>query len=446
LSSTAQRVFVSAALSALTACATEEAPPEPVAEAPQAIEVCVDDVVHGIDVSYYQGEVSWSEVAAAGYGFAIARINHSDFMDPEFDRNWAGIKEAGMLRGAYQYFEPGEDVAWQAQVVIDKLGVLGPGDLPAVIDVETDGGLPPAEVAQAVGEWLALVEAGTGKKPIIYTGKYFWQDNVASPDYADYPLWHAQYPNACQPPAAPPPDCGCANTADQWSQLVFWQYSSSGSVPGISGNVDLDVFNGTIEDLEALASGPTGGYAAELVSVDVPTAVLAGESFTARVTVRNVGTATWDTATALGTTEPRDRQSPFYAPSWASQGRPSAVEGSVAPGAEHTFELSMNAPASEATYTEHFGLVQDGVTWFGDEGGPPDDAIEMVIQVVGESAGSGGAGGADGGDGGDGGDGCDCRAAPARPRADSFVAALFVAALVGRVRRRASAWRKGQRI
>ncbi len=407
-----------------TGCAVEEptstgAPEEDLGESTDAATVCAMDVVRGLDVSYYQGDIDWTAVAGAGYQFAITRVNHSTFMDPKFEENWAAIPAVGMIRGAYQYFEPGEDVAWQAQVMIDAVGQLGPGDLPAVIDVETDGGLPPAQVAQAVGEWLLLVEAATGKKPIIYTGKYFWQDNVASADYASYPLWHAQYPNACQPPSAPPPDCGCANIADQWADFLVWQYTSSGSVPGIAGNVDLNVFKGTYDDLVAFTS--QGAYAAELVSVDVPATVLAGESFTARVTVENTGGSPLDGSTFLGTTEPRDRMSVFADATWTSPNRPAAVTGAVAPGEEHTFEFTMKAPTKTGSYTEHFGLVQEGVAWFADQGGPADTAIAVVVQVVdappgdttgsGDAGGAGGAGGADGLDGDDTEDGCDCRAA-----------------------------------
>jgi lysozyme len=421
-------------------------------EASSEITICPDEVVRGIDVSYYQGNIDWAEVAGAGYQFAIARINHGDFMDPEFDDNWAGIKSVGMIRGAYQYFDPGGDVSWQAQVVIDKLGKIAPGDLPAVIDVESTDGLPPAQVAQAVGEWLALVEEGTGKKPIIYTGKYFWQDNVQTDEFNDHKLWHAQYPNACQPPAAPP-DCGsCANIADQWDDIFVWQYSSSGSVPGIAGNVDMNVYFGTYEELLAFAS--EGGYAAELVSVDVPATVLRGESFTARVTVRNSGSSPFDASTLLGTTEPRDRDSAFYDASWPAENRPAAVGSSVAPGAEHTFEFAMRAPAVAGTYQEHFGIVQEGIGWFGNQGGPPDDAIELIVQVVdapsgpaagagGGDLGGGGAGGEDGADGEP--EGCDCRGAGSAGGSDGYGALglALLGAAVGARRKRQKARARG---
>jgi lysozyme len=377
---------------------------EEVGEVSQAVEVCFDETVRGIDVSYYQGDIDWNAVAGAGYGFAITRINHSDFMDPKFDQNWAAIKEVGMLRGAYQYFEPGEDVATQAQIVIDKLGMLGPGDLPAVIDVETTSGVGPAQVEDAVGEWLQLVEAGTGKKPIIYTGKYFWQDNVGSTAFSDYLLWHAQYPNACQPPVDPPPGCSsCANIAEQWSEVAVWQYSSSGSVPGISGNVDLNVFNGNLAELTAIANGGGGSLAARVDSVEAPKTVLAGESFTVRIAATNSGSTAWDSSTRIGTTDPRDRQSAFASPSWVNPGRPAQVDGAVETGASHTFEIAFKAPDEPGAYSEHFGFVQEGVAWFADQGGPPDDAIALDIQVVAASPNGGGPGGASAGGAGAGG-------------------------------------------
>ncbi len=404
----------------------EQAGDEPVAQARDALEVCTGpNVVHGIDVSYYQGDIDWTAVAGAGYGFAIARINHGDFMDPKFDQNWAGIQAVGLVRGAYQYFDPGGDVVAQAQTVIDKLGILAPDDLPAVLDLESTDGLSPDQVADAAGTWLQLVEEGTGKRPIIYTGKYFFQDNVATTAFSEYPLWHAQYPNACQPPAEPPPACGCANIADQWSDFAMWQYSSSGSVPGIAGNVDLNVFKGTLADLMALAH--QGGYAARVDEVSAPSVVLAGEAFDVSITVTNTGGTPWGGSTMLGTSEPRDRASLFEHESWLSDHRLAAVEGSILPGESYTFELKLAAPSELGTYAEHFALLEEGVSWFADQGGPSDDAIALSLQVVDVlpgpegGGGSGAAGSGSGGgssDDGEGGDGC--AQASAAPRGSAW--------------------------
>jgi lysozyme len=419
-------------------------------QAEAALVVCApDDVVYGIDVSYYQGDIDWSAVAADGYAFAITRINHADFMDPKFDANWAAIKDVGLVRGAYQYFEPGDDPVWQAEVVVAKVGKLGPGDLPVVIDVETTSGLTdPSAIVDSISAWMDIVEVGTGKQPIVYTGKYFWQDNVASDAFADYPLWHAQYPNACQPPAAPPPACGCANVADQWSDWLLWQYTSSGSVAGISGNVDTNVFKGNLEDLVAFAS--QGGYGAVVDAIESPSTVLAGEVFQATIAVTNVGGSTWTSSTHLGTTEPRDRASVFAHETWASASRPAMVAGEVGLGESYVFEVKLAAPTEPGTYVEHFGLVEEGevVAWFGDEAGPDDAAIALTVQVVAAPPGGGGApstgegaaagGVSDGAAGADGGNDEDgCSTSPARSRTGSEAWASLALALGVAWRRRA---------
>ena len=90
----------------------------------------------GIDVYSSQGTINWSAVAAAGEAFAIARAADGTFVDPTFQQNWQGIASAGMIRGAYQFFEPGQNVDTQAALFLSTVGGFGPGDLPPVLDVE----------------------------------------------------------------------------------------------------------------------------------------------------------------------------------------------------------------------------------------------------------------------------------------------------------------------
>jgi uncharacterized protein (TIGR03382 family) len=185
-------------------------------------------------------------VKGAGIDFAIIRVSDgANYNDSKFAANWQGAKDAGVIRGVYQFFRPGQDPIAQADLLINKVGVLGPDDLPAVIDVEATDGQSAATIAANVGIWLERVKAGTGKTPIIYTGKYFWNDNVQTTAYNGYPLWVAQYGPVC-------PDLPTA-----WSDWTMFQYSSTGSVAGISGNVDTDKFNGDLNALMAFARGTT---------------------------------------------------------------------------------------------------------------------------------------------------------------------------------------------
>ena len=229
---------------ALGACSPSRAG-EPVGEASAAIVVCPGPAtVHGIDVSEFQGNIDWNQVKASGIAWAYARIDDGTYMDTKFDQNWPAMKAAGVLRGAYQFFEPGDDPGALADIVIQKMGPLGVGDLPPMLDMEVTGGQSPAVITAHIHTWIDKVQAATGRVPIIYTGKYFWNGNVGSADFAGYPLWIAAYVSPCP------------STPDPWGNWSMWQYNSNGSIPGISGNVDVDLFNGTIDQLNALASPP----------------------------------------------------------------------------------------------------------------------------------------------------------------------------------------------
>jgi GH25 family lysozyme M1 (1,4-beta-N-acetylmuramidase) len=213
--------------------------------------------VEGIDVSHYQGAINWTSQKAMGRMFGVASVGDGTYEDPTFTTNWAAMKAAGVIRGAYQFFEPGGDPIVQADILIQKVGKLGDGDLPATIDVEVTGGQSAATIATKIGAWLARVEAGTGRKPMIYTGPYFWQGNVASLAYGGYPLWIADY--GVSKPQVPAP----------WSNYKIWQYSDSG------GTLDVDSFQGTLAELQAFAKAP-GAPAAPVADGTIDAAACSG--------------------------------------------------------------------------------------------------------------------------------------------------------------------------
>jgi lysozyme len=205
---------------------------------------CADGpTVSGIDVSYWQGTIDWDSVASDGIGFAYIRLSYGDvFRDPKFDRNWQGARAAGVVRGAYQFFKPGQSIDEQAQLMIDAMADMTTGDLPPVLDVEVTDGESASALAPDIEAWVQKVQAGIGVTPVIYSGSYFWRDRVdGSTDESTNPFWIAQYTSKC--PNLPLP----------WQRWALWQYSSTGAVAGISGHVDMDRFNGTIDDLHAMA-------------------------------------------------------------------------------------------------------------------------------------------------------------------------------------------------
>jgi lysozyme len=202
--------------------------------------------IQGIDVSHFQGSVNWQEVRQAGMKFAIAKASEGQTgVDPQFHNNWQGIKAAGLLRGAYHFFDAGVDGVAQARHFLQTAPV-GAADLPPVIDVEAAARANNVTILQEVQNWLDTVEQALNRQPMIYTTASFWNSHL-NHNFGAYPLWVAEY------------GAGVPKIPAGWSNWQFWQYSQSGKVSGVSGNVDMDYFNGSYDDLLAflqLAEAP----------------------------------------------------------------------------------------------------------------------------------------------------------------------------------------------
>jgi lysozyme len=196
----------------------------------------------GLDVSHFQGTVDWPQVAQAGYAFAFIKATDGiTYVDPMFAANWAGAKAAGLLRGAYHFFEADDDPQQQAASYLNAVS-LQPGDLPPVLDVEsssTSGEVPTATVVQRVAAWLQAVQQATGCTPILYTDRTYW-NSLATEQFSGYPLWVAEYGVA-----SPTLPLG-------WTSWAFWQFSQSGEISGIATSVDLNLFQGSLQDLQRL--------------------------------------------------------------------------------------------------------------------------------------------------------------------------------------------------
>jgi GH25 family lysozyme M1 (1,4-beta-N-acetylmuramidase) len=214
--------------------------------------------VPGIDVSYWDAGIDWPKVRATGQRFVVAKATEgSTYKDPTFDDNWFGAKSAGLLRGAYHFFRSNVDAKKQADYFIDYVhSVKDDGELPPVLDLETNDGVSKNKIILAVKTWLDRVEAAFGRKPIIYSGQYFLQDFLVQPGGGppawakDYPLWLAQYPNQYQEGTQPSLPRG-------WFGWTIWQYTDKGVINGINSRVDMNLFNGTLEDLYKFSGAKT---------------------------------------------------------------------------------------------------------------------------------------------------------------------------------------------
>jgi lysozyme len=221
----------------LAGCATS---PDTATE--EALSVCAAGAtVSGIDTSSWQGPIDWSAVKQSGRAFAIARVSDGlKYPDAQFATDWPAMKRAGLIRGAYQFFRASQDPIAQADALAAALGAaLADGDLPAILDLETADGEPAGVVVARAQAWLDRVQARTGKTPIVYTAAFM--SSLIGTSFARYPLWVANYGVTC--PRLP----------DGWTSWRIWQSGDSGSVPGVSGGVDVDLFEGTLDELRAFA-------------------------------------------------------------------------------------------------------------------------------------------------------------------------------------------------
>jgi lysozyme len=210
--------------------------------------------VPGIDVSYWNAGIDWPKVRAVGQRYVFAKATEGDFYaDPTFDDNWRGAKSAGLLRGAYHFFRCNVDAKKQANKFIDYVKSTNDiGELPPMLDLETNDGQTRDKIISRVQTWIEVVEEAFNRKPILYSRAFFLQDYFSEagggpPAWArEHPLWLAEYPNVYVEGSQPTLPRG-------WFQWTFWQYSQTGRVNGINAKVDLDVFNGTLQELYQFA-------------------------------------------------------------------------------------------------------------------------------------------------------------------------------------------------
>lgn len=203
----------------------------------------------GPDVSKWQTKVSWPAVKQGGASFAYCKATQGTGRDGLFSSHWQGIKDAGLLRGAYHWLSPQVSLVAQADAIFKAVGKLQPGDLPVALDIERDGvgadGVAgtsdDVKATDQMAEELAkLVEERTGRRPLVYSYSYYLNDrNIEVPTC---PLWIADYRSG--PPTLPP----------GWGLYAFHQYAGdSGRHPGVDGPCDLNQFRGDLGQLREMA-------------------------------------------------------------------------------------------------------------------------------------------------------------------------------------------------
>jgi GH25 family lysozyme M1 (1,4-beta-N-acetylmuramidase) len=191
-----------------------------------------------IDVSRHQGTIDWKRVKAAGYQIALVKMTGGDdglYTDSKAYANYKGAKAAGLAVGMYHFAGKNSAIA-EADKFIGACSPIAEND---VLVLDWEWGKPSSTADQWCADFINRVKSKLKVTPMIYM-------NTSSENYISWTktratnagLWVADYRSAYKPPNKPP--------IKHWPFFFIHQYSSSGSVPGISGNVDLNVVYGTV--------------------------------------------------------------------------------------------------------------------------------------------------------------------------------------------------------
>lgn len=208
-------------------------------------------MIPGIDVSHWQDDKStpqkmnFKKAKDAGNQFVFIKVSERGSIDRDFEYNWASAKAAGLLRGGYHFLRWNLPAATQARIFCAVMKD-DPGELPPVADFEAPPYLGDYPSAKFLLQFLIEVETTTGRVPIVYTSRGFWNSyGNSDPMWKYYPLWIAHYTKAKKPTLPKP-----------WVDWLFWQYGvfPRGLEFGAESKmIDLNWFNGSLLDLFALA-------------------------------------------------------------------------------------------------------------------------------------------------------------------------------------------------
>lgn len=193
--------------------------------------------VRGIDISHHQKEIDWEKLKQEHFNLIFIKATEGgDFKDPNFLKNWNKARDIGLYTSAYHFYTLCRSPLDQAENYINTVP-LSEKALPPAIDLEFGGNCKKRprkkEFLMGLNQFIKIIKEKYHRKPILYltldfyeyyfknqeVDGYFWIRNIY---YEPKIKWH------------------------------FWQYSNRGKVRGIETFVDLNVFNGSVEELKQL--------------------------------------------------------------------------------------------------------------------------------------------------------------------------------------------------
>lgn len=209
----------------------------------------------GIDISDNQGMIDWNKAKAAGVEFVILRTTRrSGNPDTYLPTNIRSLKEFQIPFDFYKYSYATtvDEAVKEAQTVVDVLngyGVVADNNTIIYMDVEdkVQFALSTKELTEIVQAWKNVI-ISAGFRFGLYMGKYAYEHNEVDLSKFDDLTWIARYYNGYNKMQITDAVNERYKPVAQSGELLGWQYTSSGQVPGINGNVDIDVYYGEIRE------------------------------------------------------------------------------------------------------------------------------------------------------------------------------------------------------
>lgn len=276
----------------------------------------------GVDVASWQRSINWQQVNETQEFAFVKATEGTTYKNPQYDHDIKQARDSGLVVGAYHYARPHLDPVEQAKHFAAAYNAY-PQDLPPVMDIEQTDGVAPQQLIAWTRTFLNETERLTGRVPMVYTYRYFWQEDMANTtEFNSYPLWFAAYQNDVP-----------GNLPGGWDQMAFWQRADNGSVSGITTPVDMNLFNGTPAQLNGFS-----GYGGVLT----PGEIVATETSLGR-SAKQLAGALLSLADAIGILPPE--QAGAMAQQVAGfTGIDAAVAGAVG---EHVKKLNGNLPVAD---------------------------------------------------------------------------------------------------
>jgi lysozyme len=204
------------------------------------------NIHYGIDISHFQGDIVKTLKESNILSFVICKATQGEyFVDPDFRSNWKEIKEKGLIRGTYHFYDCSVSPKIQADHFVSTIVGIDANDIAPILDIEEGSmskGISGEKMVRDILIFLTEVERKLNRKPMLYTDYAFAQEYFKNSKYssvlAEYDLWLAEYSGK-----------ETARIPETWKHKGYKMWQKSASYHEGSQMVDHDEYSGLLKEI-----------------------------------------------------------------------------------------------------------------------------------------------------------------------------------------------------